>query len=267
MKPTADEQQIDNQKLHKGGVVEVIDLHKELNGKKVLDGVNLKIESGQVVVILGVSGVGKTVLLKHMNGLMKTDRGRVLFDGEDIMQMDELELDRVRKRIGMVFQFGALINSITVHENVALGLKENRMYPQEKIDRIVDEKLEMVEMLDAAELFPPSLSGGMKKRVAFARAIATEPDLILYDEPSTGLDPITSEHIEEIIININKKLKSTSVVVTHDIRCAFNIADMVAILHNGEVLEYCPPDCIRESKNEFVQRFLKRHMSELSKGR
>ena len=247
---------------HTGGTIEVIDLHKTLNGKKVLDSVNLKIEGGQVIVILGVSGIGKTVLLKHMNGLMKADQGQVLFDGKNIMQMNVSELDYLRKRIGMVFQFGALINSLSVFDNVALGLKENRLHSMERIRHIVREKLELVEMLDAAELLPPSLSGGMKKRVAFARAIATEPDVILYDEPSTGLDPITSEHVEQIIVNINKKLNSTSVVVTHDLRCAFNIADMLAMLHNGRIVEYCPPSCLRQSNNEFVQRFLKRYLSE-----
>jgi len=260
---TAAEQTRHQDNAHVGGAIEIIDLHKQLNRKNVLDGVNLSIKSGKIVVILGISGIGKTVLLKHINGLMKPDSGKVLIDGQNVSEMNEPELDRLRKRVGMVFQFGALINSLSAAENVALGLRENRMYSKEEIDRIVQEKLELVEMLDAARLYPPSLSGGMKKRVAFARSIATEPDVILYDEPSTGLDPITSEHIEQIIVNINQRLNSTSIVVTHDLRCAFNIADEIAVLHNGTVVEYCEPECLRQSKNEFVQRFLKRHLSEL----
>lgn len=244
------------------GAISIINLTKSLNNKPVLKNINLEIAGGSIMVILGVSGEGKTVLIKHINGLMKPDSGKVLIDGVEVTNMTEPQLDELRKNVGMVFQFGALINSLSVADNVALGMKENRMYSPEKIEQIVAEKLELVEMGDTAELFPPSLSGGMKKRVAFARSIATEPEVILYDEPSTGLDPITSEHIETIMININKRLKSTSIVVTHDLQCAFNIADMIAVLHNGEVVEYCPPDCIRKSQNDFVQRFLKRHLSE-----
>ena len=246
----------------KRGAISIVNLCKSLNDKPVLKNINLEIAGGSIMVILGISGTGKTVLIKHINGLMKPDSGKVLIDDVEVTNMTEPQLDQLRKNVGMVFQFGALINSLSVADNVALGMKENRMFSQEKIEQIVAEKLELVEMSDTAELFPPSLSGGMKKRVAFARSIATEPEVILYDEPSTGLDPITSEHIETIMININKRLKSTSIVVTHDLQCAFNIADMIAILNNGEVVEYCPPDCVRQSKNDFVQRFLKRHFSE-----
>jgi phospholipid/cholesterol/gamma-HCH transport system ATP-binding protein len=260
MAATQEQSQQENKKSR--GAISIINLNKSLNDKPVLKNINLEIAGGSILVILGVSGTGKTVLIKHINGLMKPDSGKVLIDGVEVTNMTEPQLDELRKNVGMVFQFGALINSLSVADNVALGMKENRMYSQEKIEAIVAEKLELVEMGDTADLFPPSLSGGMKKRVAFARSIATEPEVILYDEPSTGLDPITSEHIETIMININKRLKSTSIVVTHDLQCAFNIADMIAILHNGEVVEYCPPDCVRQSKNDFVQRFLRRHLSE-----
>jgi phospholipid/cholesterol/gamma-HCH transport system ATP-binding protein len=213
--------------------VELQDIFKNYRGKSVLAGATLRIKRGEVMVILGPSGTGKSVTLRHINGLTKPDSGRVFIFGEDITPLSEEELRAPRMRMGMLFQGGALFDSLNVGDNVAFPLQEHSAKPPEEIRRIVAEKLSLVGLPGIERRMPAELSGGMKKRVALARAIALEPDIILYDEPTTGLDPITAEKINELIEDVNRRLKTTSVVVTHDIVSARAVADRVAFLHNG----------------------------------
>lgn len=213
------------------------DLHKAFGSKPVLRGVNLDICEGETMVILGGSGTGKSVLLRHTIGLLVPDRGRVLVDGVDITGFSEDELVPVRKRVGMLFQGGALFDSMNVFENVAYPLREHADLSEEEIAARVRNKLELVELGPEVEgLMPSDLSGGMRKRVALARSIALEPRAILYDEPTTGLDPITAHAINLMIRDLQRTLRVTSVVVTHDIASAFAVGDRVAFLHEGEMV-------------------------------
>src|SRR5881398_517311 len=213
--------------------VEFRDVHKAYGPKQVLRGVNLKVYRGEVLVILGGSGTGKSVTLRHMLGLEAPDDGRVIIEDEDITDLDEEELYRVRKKFGMLFQSGALFDSMTVFENVAYPLREHTEMSDEEISRAVREKLELVNLPNTAHLMPVDLSGGMRKRVGLARSIVLEPKMILYDEPTTGLDPITAQKINEMIIDLQSKLNVTSVVVTHDIQSAFSVGDRIAFLNRG----------------------------------
>jgi len=237
-------------------VIDVQDLYKSFAGFPVLKGINLRMMEGTTTVVLGASGSGKTVLMKHIMGLFKPDRGEVIVDGENITRMDRRELSRFRTRMGMVFQSSALFDSLTVFENVAFPLREHTKLSAEQIAEAVKEKLAVVELFGVEEKFPAELSGGMRKRVALARAIVREPKLVLYDEPTTGLDPLTTESVDEMIIGARTKLGVTSVVISHDIGSTFHIADHVAMLHDGRIVEEGPPDKVRNSQEPHTRHFL-----------
>jgi len=237
-------------------MIEVRDLWKAFDGNQVLKGVNLKMEAGTTTVILGGSGSGKTVLMKHIMGLFKPDHGEVIVDGQDVTRMDRRELSRFRIRMGMVFQSSALFDSFTVFENVAFALREHTKLTEEEIANRVKEKLTVVELYGVEQKYPAELSGGMRKRVALARAIVREPKIVLYDEPTTGLDPLTTESVDEMIIGARTKLGVTSVVISHDIGSTFHIADHVAMLHDGRIVEEGPPEKVRNSREPHTRHFL-----------
>ncbi len=237
-------------------MIEIVDLKKSFNGKKVLDGVNLKIERGKITVIIGRSGEGKSVLLKHIIGLLKPDSGSIYLDGIDITKLDEKELNRIRRRFGMLFQGSALFDSMTVEENVAFPLVEHTDLPMEEIRAVVREKLRLVGLVGVEKMMPADLSGGMKKRVALARAIAMDPEIVLFDEPTTGLDPIMSDAIARLILDTQRNLHTTYVVITHDIPLTYKIADCVAMLHQGKIIECGTVEEIRRTSNPVVRQFL-----------
>ena len=231
-------------------------LHKAFDGLQVLSGVDINIKRGESLVIIGQSGCGKSVLLKHIIKLLEPDRGRVLFDGQDLADLKTDQITALRRRVGMLFQSAALFDSLDVSENVGLGLKESRRYDANRISDIVREKLELVGLTSAAEKRPAELSGGMRKRVGLARAIAYDPEVLLYDEPTTGLDPITADIIDDLILNLNRKLNVTSLAVTHDMKSAFKIADRIIMLYQGRVEFDGSPDEIRQSSNAVVKQFI-----------
>jgi phospholipid/cholesterol/gamma-HCH transport system ATP-binding protein len=231
-------------------------LRKRLGTKQVLDGVDLDVEAGETVVVLGPSGTGKSVLLKHIIGLMKPDEGSIEIEGEDIAHMDEAELNRVRKRFGMLFQGAALFDSLTVGENVALPMREHLKLPEAEIRRRVAERLSWVGLQGVEDMKPASLSGGMKKRVGLARAVAIDPAYILYDEPTTGLDPIMSDVINELIRSIQKRMGVTSVVVTHDLHSAWKVGDRLALLHEGRVQFTGTPAEAQATNDLLVRQFI-----------
>ena len=217
--------------------IRVADLVKRFDGRAVLDGINLDVQTGETVVIMGGSGCGKSTLLRHMIGSMWPDEGRVELFGRNLSELTEEQLDQVRKRFGILFQSGALFNSMTVGDNVALPLREHTDLDAATIDIMVKIKLEQVGLRHAADLMPAEISGGMKKRAGLARAIALDPEVLFYDEPSAGLDPVTSAEIDQLIIDLSRKLGVTSVVVTHEMDSAFRIADRMAMLDRGRVLK------------------------------
>lgn len=240
--------------------VEFQDVYKAYGSKQVLRGANLRVFRGEVLVILGGSGSGKSVTLRHMLGLEAPNAGRVIVEEEDITDLPEEELYRVRKKFGMLFQSGALFDSMTVFENVAFPLREHTDMSEEEIERSVREKLELVNLPGTANLMPVDLSGGMKKRVGLARSIVLDPKMILYDEPTTGLDPITAQKINELIIDLQSKLNVTSVVVTHDIQSAFSVGDRIAFLHRGVFEWVGPMEAARDADNAGLRDFLKASM-------
>ncbi len=237
-------------------MIEIRDLHKRFGSHEVLTGVNLVIENGQSVVVIGQSGCGKSVLLKHIVALLRPDEGTVLVDGQDIFELNRTELMKFRKRIGVLFQSGALFDSMTVAENVGFSLKESLRMKRGRIKDIVDEKLSLVGLTDAGNKMPAEMSGGMKKRAALARAIASEPDIILYDEPTTGLDPVTGAMINELVVNVHKKLGVTTIAVTHDMASAYQIADRIVMLFGGKVIWDGTPDEISKTDDEKVKQFI-----------
>lgn len=239
-------------------MIQLIDLYKSFNGQPVLRGVDLEIPAGKITVILGPSGEGKTVLLKHIIGLTRPDRGRVVVDGIDLAGLDDQELNRFRKRFGMLFQSGALFDSLTVAENVAFPLKEHTSLPVSEIERRVLEKLALVGLEKAVRKMPSELSGGMRKRVGLARAIALDPGIILYDEPTTGLDPLMTDAINRLILDMQQKLKVTSVIISHDIESTFRVADLVAMLHEGRIIASGTPTALSKTAHPFVQKFLQK---------
>ncbi len=237
--------------------VEFRDVYKSYGPKDVLKGVDLKVYRGEVLVILGGSGSGKSVTLRHMLGLESPDAGRVLVEDEDITDLPEEELYRVRMKFGMLFQSGALFDSMTVFENVAFPLREHTDMTEEEIVRAVREKLELVNLPNTEHLMPVDLSGGMRKRVGLARSIVLDPKMILYDEPTTGLDPITAQKINEMIIDLQSKLNVTSVVVTHDIQSAFSVGDRIAFLNQGVFEWVGTMDEARNSDHPVLREFFK----------
>jgi phospholipid/cholesterol/gamma-HCH transport system ATP-binding protein len=236
-------------------MIEIRDICKSFGGKKVLDGLSLDIEPGRITTIIGASGSGKSVLFKHIIGLMKPDSGSILIDGEDITRLGENDMYRIVAKFGMVFQSGALFDSLTVGENVAFGMKKNKMTAA-AISESVALSLKQVGLPDIAGLMPVELSGGMKKRVAIARAIAKKPRIIMYDEPTTGLDPIMADIINDLIIKVSGNAESTAIVITHDMVSAYKISDRIAVLYNGRIIELGVPDEIRNTGNAIVRQFI-----------
>ncbi len=254
----AQPRQTPERRLHPRDVfVEFRDVHKAYGPKTVLQGASLKVYRGEVLVILGGSGTGKSVTLRHMLGLEAPDSGRVLIEDEDITDFPEEDLYRVRKKFGMLFQSGALFDSMTVFENIAFPLREHTDMGEAEIARAVREKLELVSLPGAEHLMPVDLSGGMRKRVGLARSIVLDPKMILYDEPTTGLDPITAQKINELIIDLQAKLNVTSVVVTHDIQSAFSVGDRIAFLNQGVFEWVGPMESARDSDHPMLREFLK----------
>ena len=238
-------------------MIELKNIHKSFGKQKVLRGIDLTIPKGKITVILGASGCGKTVLLRHIIGLFTPEQGKVIVDGTDINKLSRHELNEFRKRFGMVFQHAALFDSLTVTENIAFPLVEHdRERDPKKISRIVKEKLKLVGLPDAAEKMPSELSGGMRKRVGLARALALEPRIILYDEPTTGLDPIMTVAIDNLILSMQQELSVTSVVISHDIQSSLRVADQIAMMHEGKVIECAPPEAFQASPQSVVQDFL-----------
>jgi phospholipid/cholesterol/gamma-HCH transport system ATP-binding protein len=237
-------------------MIRVVDLHKSFGGNKVLRGVNFRLRRGETLVIIGQSGCGKSVLLKHIMGLLKPDRGKVFVDDVEITALREEELHMITRKFGMLFQGTALFDSMTVGENVAFGLERYTDYSREQIKDLVRENLAKVGLRDIEHLMPYELSGGMRKRVGLARAIAYKPEIILYDEPSTGIDPIRADAINDLIIRMKKEMNATELIITHDMVSAYKIADRIGMLYEGKIIEIGTPEEIENSKNPIVQQFI-----------
>lgn len=237
-------------------IIKVRDLVKRFGDRTVLDGLNLDIPSGKITVIMGGSGCGKSTFLRHLIGLHTPSEGSIHIDGDNIVGLNEKKMNGVRRKFGMLFQGAALFNSMTVGANVALPLKEHTDLSDDIIKIIVKVKLELVGLTGFEDFFPYQISGGMKKRVALARAIALDPKIVFYDEPGAGLDPITASMIDQLILDLSRKLKITSVVVTHEMKSAFRIGDQMIILQKGKVLEVGTAEQIQNSKNPYVRQFV-----------
>jgi phospholipid/cholesterol/gamma-HCH transport system ATP-binding protein len=237
-------------------VIRVQDLHKTFGRQAVLRGLNLDVATAEIMVIIGRSGGGKSVLLKHMVGLLHPDSGAILVDGTDVTQLRGRALDRIRDRYGVVFQGGALFDSMSVFDNVAFPLREKSARGPAEIRERVEEKLEQVGLSGMGHKNPAEISGGMRKRVAIARALVTEPQVVFFDEPTTGLDPILVNTIHHLIVELHRKFRFTAVMVSHEIPEIFRIADRVAMLHDGVIVESGTPDAIQTSKNRIVQQFI-----------
>ncbi|HMB96129.1 MAG TPA: ABC transporter ATP-binding protein [Tepidisphaeraceae bacterium] len=237
-------------------IIELKNLHKRFGRLVVLNGLSLNIESGKCIVIIGASGSGKSVLLKHIVGLLQPDEGEVWFKGERIDNLPERQLMLIRKHFGFLFQMGALFDSANVFDNVAFPLVEHTKLSPEEIKRVVMEKLTLVGLPKIPQKMPAELSGGQRKRVALARAIALEPEVILYDEPTTGLDPVRADVINELIIKLQHHLNVTSIVVTHDMASAFKVGDRIVMLHEGKLIFDGTPQEIQRSEDPIVKRFV-----------
>jgi len=238
-------------------VIEVRDLWKSFNGQEVLRGLNLTVAEGELLVVIGRSGGGKSVLLRHLLGLLRPDRGEVRLDGTDLGRLSGRALDRLRERFGVVFQGGALFDSLTVLDNVALPLREKTRLDAAAIAARVEEALAQVGLADMGHKYPAEISGGMRKRVAIARALVTEPRIVFLDEPTTGLDPIMANAIHRLILDLHRKFRFTAIMVSHEIPEIFEIAHRVAMLHEGVIVEAGPPEAIQRSSNPVVQQFVR----------
>ncbi|MBF0634678.1 MAG: ABC transporter ATP-binding protein, partial [Nitrospinae bacterium] len=236
-------------------MIELVDIHKSFGTKVVLAGANLKIKKGESMVIIGGSGSGKSVTIKHMIGLLTPDKGKALVGGVEVGTLNEEELNTLRKKFGMLFQGAALFDSLTIGENVGFGLKEHTNLSKSDIEKIVTEKLRLVGLEKVENLKPAELSGGMKKRAGLARAIAMDPEIILYDEPTTGLDPVMCDQINELIVDLQEKIGTTAVAITHDMVSANRIADRIAMLHKGEFVAVGTPDEVCFSDIPVVAEF------------
>jgi phospholipid/cholesterol/gamma-HCH transport system ATP-binding protein len=237
-------------------MIEVRDLKKRFGPQQILDGVSFRIETGESLVIIGRSGGGKSVLLKHIIGLLKPDAGEVWIDGEEITHLNERDLIRVRSKFGMVFQGAALFDSLSVAENVAFAFRREKKFTEKEIARKVAEVLDMVELPGTEKKKPAELSGGMRKRVGLARAIIYQPEFVLYDEPTTGLDPIVSDSIDKLIMRVTERLKVTTIVVTHDMRSARRVGHRIVMLHDKKIYANGTPEDIFTSTDPVVQQFI-----------
>lgn len=237
-------------------MIEIIDIHKSFNGQKVLNGVNLIISNKEVVTIMGKSGGGKSVLIKHIIGLLMPDKGSILIDRVDITRLDLKELDKIREKLGVLFQGGALFDSLTVYGNVAFPLREKTKLGKKEIKGKVLQALEDVGLRGVERKYPAELSGGMKKRVALARALITEPNIVLFDEPTTGLDPVITSSIHRLIKTTHEKYGYTGVIISHEVPEIFEITDKVAMLYNGVIVETGTPEEIKNSSNPAVRQFI-----------
>ncbi len=229
---------------------------KAFKGQIVLDHLDLEIEKGKITVIIGQSGGGKSVLLKHMIGLIRPDSGHIYVNGIDIVSLDDKKLNDIRKKFGMLFQAAALFDSMNVGENVAFPLIEHTRLPRKEIMKIAEEKLLRVGLKNVSHKMPSELSGGMRKRVGLARAIALDPEIILFDEPTTGLDPVMCDAIDRLIVETQKQTEATCVIISHDIPSTFKIANKIAMLYQGKIIEMGTPDEVRSSKNPVVHNFI-----------
>jgi phospholipid/cholesterol/gamma-HCH transport system ATP-binding protein len=238
-------------------VIQVSGLTKAFRGQPVLRGINLTIPTGAITIVIGRSGGGKSVLLKHIIGLLRPDSGQVLVDGDDVTRLSGDALDRVRRRYGVVFQGGALFDSMTCGENIAFPLREKLRLPKRQIAERVEGALAQVGLEGVGPKYPAEISGGMRKRVAIARALVTEPEIIFFDEPTTGLDPILVNTIHRLIASLHERLKFTALIVSHEIPEIFEIADRVAMLHQGRIVEEGPPDAVQSSANPVVRQFIR----------
>jgi phospholipid/cholesterol/gamma-HCH transport system ATP-binding protein len=236
--------------------IELKNVSKRFGRLVVLRHLELAIEKGESIVVIGASGTGKSVLLKHIVGLLRPDEGEVYFDGNRVDHLPERELMTIRERFGFLFQMGALFDSLTVEQNVAFPIVEHTNKSGEEISNLVDEKLRLVGLPEVKKKMPMELSGGQRKRVALARAIALSPEVILYDEPTTGLDPVRSDVINELILKLQRELKVTSIVVTHDMASAFKVADRIVMLHEGRLIFDGTPEEIKRTDNQVVRRFV-----------
>lgn len=238
-------------------VISAQDVHRSFGDNRVLRGVDLDVQEGTTTVILGGSGSGKSVFMKHLIGLLRPDRGRVLVDGEDISRLEGNELMRLRGQFGMVFQWAALFDSMTVLENVAFPLREHqRSLSERDVRDKVRDRLAVLGLEGVEDKYPADLSGGMRKRVGLARAVIMDPKIVLYDEPTTGLDPITTDYVDDMVIAARERFRVTSVVISHDIASAFHVADRIAFLYGGKIVEEGRPDEVRASRHPFVSKFL-----------
>lgn len=237
-------------------IISLKNVSKTFQGKKVIDNVSLDIYRGETFVIMGCSGSGKSTLLRLMTGAIRPDVGSILIKGNDISKIGLEQLDKVRKAFGMLFQYSALLDSLTVEENIALPLREHTKLADEIIKIIIKMKLSLVGLRGFEQYLPSQISGGMRKRVGLARAIALDPDIVFYDEPTSGLDPVVGGVIDKLVKDLSQKLMITSVVVTHDMQSVFEIADKVAMVHKGEVIQVGTCQEIRESANPYVKQFI-----------
>ena len=238
-------------------MIKVSGLRKSFGGQPVLRGVDLEVPDGSITIIIGRSGGGKSVFLKHLIGLLRPDSGRIEVDGVDISRLRGRALDEIRKRYGVVFQGGALFDSMTCQENVAFPLREKLRLTAADIARRTDAALDQVGLAGVGDKYPEEVSGGMRKRVAIARALATEPEIVFFDEPTTGLDPVLVNAIHHLILDLHRRLRFTALMVSHEIPEIFEIADRVGMLHDGRILEVGPPAMIQASQNEIVRQFIR----------
>ena len=252
-----DKKLVDSTRIPADTMILLREVHKSFGSNHVLRGVNLEVKRGESMVVIGGSGTGKSVLIKCVIGLLHHDRGEIYIDGQEISRLSEEEWNELRKKFGMLFQRDALFDSLTVWENVGFALRRHTNLSDEEIKNIAIEKLKLVGLQNVENLMPAELSGGMRKRVSLARAIAMEPAILLYDEPTTGLDPIMANVINELIVTMREKLQVTSIAITHDMVSAYRIADRIAMLYQGKIIEVGTPEEIKSSPNEIVQQFIR----------
>jgi phospholipid/cholesterol/gamma-HCH transport system ATP-binding protein len=237
-------------------IIELREIAKSFEEVRVFDGLDLDIQRGETLVVIGRSGSGKSVLLKHITGLIQPDSGVILFEHQDITRFDRKKIFKMRMHFGMLFQSSALFDSMSVGDNVALPLRKHTELGEEEISRIVTEKLKLVGLTDVHDKFPAEMSGGMKKRIGLARAVVMDPQVVLYDEPTTGLDPIMADVINELIRTLQRELKITSVVVTHDMKSAYRVGDRIAMLHEGKIIHSGSPDEVRATDHPILRQFI-----------